>query len=93
MCLEVGRAGWAKPWFMSVSTADTLDLDLQAASPGCRDAAEVRSERSPSGKRVVLFSPVECRSMAGLGQGCREPGGGNCGQNFMALENGYCIYQ
>lgn len=55
---------------MSVSTVETLDLDLQAASPGCRDAAEVRGEQSLSGKRVVLFSPVECRGMAGLGQGC-----------------------
>lgn len=76
-----------------MSAAETLDLDLQAASPGCRDAVEVQGEQSPSGKRGVLFSPVKCRGMAGLGQGCREPGGGNCGQNFMALENGYCIHQ
>lgn len=80
--------------FMSVSTADTLDLDLQAASPGCRETLlRCGVSGAPLGSEWYYSALWNAEARLGLGRAAEEPGGGNCGQNFMALENGYCIYQ
>lgn len=96
MCLEVGRQVRQETVILPLCAHGPLDY----CGPGSKsqDAETLlrcRGEAEPLWEASGIIQPCGMLKHGwASGEAAEEPGGGGrCGQNFMALENGYCIYQ